>query len=86
VRRVVHRTSLLHPPTAAVSLVPWADPQRFWAAEAGGSALGGLGRRLAWAAATVAVMGPVWLESVLGRGAIPTTFAEKRSKRQRETK
>ncbi|MFO8013063.1 MAG: class I SAM-dependent methyltransferase [Phycisphaerae bacterium] len=77
VARVVHRTSLLHPPTAAVSLVPWADPQRFWAAEAGGSALGGLARRLAWAAVTVAAMGPVWLESALGASAIPTVFARK---------
>ena len=77
VTRVVHRTSLLHPPTAAVSLVPWADPQRFWEAEAGGSAVGGLARRLAWAAVTVAAMGPVWVESALGASAIPTTFARK---------
>jgi SAM-dependent methyltransferase len=75
--RVVHRTSLLHPPTAAISLVPWADPQRFWKAEAEGAAAGGLARRLAWAAATVAVMPAVWLESRLGAGAIPTTFARK---------
>jgi len=77
VTRVVHRTSLLHPPTAAVSLAPWADPQRFWAAEAGGGALGGLARRLVWAAVTVAAMGPVWVESALGASAIPTTFARK---------
>jgi SAM-dependent methyltransferase len=38
VAAVVHRTSFLHPPTAAVSLAPWADPQRFWNAEAAGAA------------------------------------------------
>lgn len=78
VTRVVHHTSLLHPPTAAVSLLPWADPQRFWMAEASGSAAGGLVRRLAWAAVTLAAMGPVWVESILGAGAIPTTFARVR--------
>jgi SAM-dependent methyltransferase len=72
---VAHRTSLLHPPTAAISLAPWADPQRFWAAEAGGSAAGGLVRRLAWAALTVAAMPAVWLESACGASAIPTTYA-----------
>ncbi len=77
VTRVLHRTSLLHPPTAAVSLVPWADPQRFWAAEAGGGRLGGLARRLVWAAVTVAAMGPVWVESARGASAIPTLFARK---------
>jgi SAM-dependent methyltransferase len=75
--RVVHRTSFLHPPTAAISLLPWADPQRFWKAEAEGGAAGGLARRLAWATATVAVMPAVWLESRLGLSAIPTTFARK---------
>ena len=75
--RVVHRTSFLHPPTAAVSLVPWADPQRFWKAEAEGGAAGGLARRLAWAVVTIAVMPTVWLESLAGAGAIPTTFARK---------
>jgi len=74
---VAHRTSLLHPPTAAVSLLPWADPQRFWAAEAEGSALRGLARRLAWAAVTLSATGPVWLESLVGASAIPTTFARK---------
>ena len=74
---VVHQTSFLHPPTAAISLVPWADPQRFWKAEAEGGAAVGLARRLAWAVATVAVMPAVWLESRLGAGAIPTTFARK---------
>ena len=77
VAAVVHRTSFLHPPTAVVSLLPWADPQRFWNAEAGGSALGGLALRLAWAGVTVAVMPPVWLESALGFSAIPTLFARK---------
>jgi len=75
---VVHHTSLLHPPTAAVSLLPWADPQRFWMAEARGSAVSGLVRRLAWAAVTLLAMGPVWAESTLGASAIPTTFARKR--------
>jgi SAM-dependent methyltransferase len=75
--QVVHRTSFLHPPTAAISLLPWADPQRFWKAEAEGGAAGGLVRRLAWAAATAAVMPAVWLESLAGAGAIPTVFARK---------
>jgi SAM-dependent methyltransferase len=73
--RVVHRTSFLHPPTAAISLAPWTDPQRFWKAEAGGSALGGLAGRLAWAVVTVAVIPAVWVESLAGFGAIPTTMA-----------
>jgi SAM-dependent methyltransferase len=77
VSEVVHRTSFLHPPTAAISIAPWSDPQRFWAAEAAGGVLGGLARRLAWAAITVAVMPPVWLESRLGASAIPTLFARK---------
>ena len=75
--RVEHRTSFLHPPTAAISLVPWSDPQLAWQADAGGSALGGLARRIVWAAVTAAVMAPVWLESFAGASAIPTTFARK---------
>jgi len=75
--RVVHRTSFLHPPTAAISLVPWSDPQRFWKAEAEGGAAGGLARRLAWAAVTVAVMPAAWLESAAGHSAIPTVIARK---------
>ena len=75
---VVYHTSLLHPPTAAISAVPWADPQRFWQAESSGSALEGLARRLVWAGLTVAAMAPVWLESRTGYSAIPTTFARKK--------
>ena len=75
--QVVHRTSFLHPPTAAISLVPWSDPQRFWKAEAEGGAAGGLARRLAWAAVTVAVMPAAWLESAAGHSAIPTVIARK---------
>ena len=93
VRSVAHRTSFLHPPTAAISLLPWTDPQRFWATDARGgpstmlgTALSGskggrtgaLARRLVWAATTLAVAPAVWLESLVGFGAIPTTFAEKR--------
>jgi SAM-dependent methyltransferase len=75
---VVHRTSFLHPPTAAISLAPWTDPQRFWQAEAKGGAVAALARRAAWAAVTVAVAPAVWLESGLGAGAIPTTFARRK--------
>jgi hypothetical protein len=78
VRSVAHRTSFAHPPTAAISLLPWTDPQRFWMAEQRGAGLGALARRLAWAAATLAVAPAVWLESLLGASAIPTTFARKR--------
>jgi SAM-dependent methyltransferase len=77
VAAAVHRTSFLHPPTAAVSLAPWADPQRFWKAEAAGGRFGALARRLGWAAATLAVAPAAWLESALGAGAIPTTFARR---------
>jgi len=79
VAAVVHRTSFLHPPTAVVSLAPWADPQRFWNAEAEGNALGAAAQRVGWAAVTVAVMPAVWLESVSWRSAIPTTFARRGS-------
>lgn len=72
---VVHRTSFLHPPTAAISLAPWSDPQRFWSAEASGGGLSPLMCRLAWAAITVAAMTGVWLESALGASAIPTLIA-----------
>jgi SAM-dependent methyltransferase len=77
VERVVHRTSFWHPPTAAVSLAPWSDPQRFWSAEARGGVVGGLVRRAVWAAVTLAVAPAVWLESALGRGAIPTLLARR---------
>ncbi|MBM4017122.1 MAG: class I SAM-dependent methyltransferase [Planctomycetes bacterium] len=75
---VARRTSFLHPPTAAVSLAPALDPQRFWMAEAGGGTAGGLARRVGWAAVTAAVMPAVWLESALGACAIPTVFARMR--------
>lgn len=75
--RVIHRTSFLHPPTAAVSLLPWCDPQRFWSAEASGGTGGALARRLVWAAVTVASMPAAWLESLLGRSAIPTLVARR---------
>jgi SAM-dependent methyltransferase len=74
---VVHRTSFLHPPTAVVSLLPWVDPQRLWAGEAGGSRVGPILCRAAWAAATLAVAPAVWLESALRAWAIPTVFARK---------
>jgi len=74
---VAHRTSFLHPPTAAISLAPWTDPQRFWMAEAEGSAAGGLARRAAWGLVTLLAAPCVWLESALGSSAIPTTFARK---------
>jgi SAM-dependent methyltransferase len=77
VERVVHRTSFWHPPTAAISLVPWSDPQRFWSAEARGGIVGGLVRRAVWAAVTLAAAPGVWLESALGRGAIPTMLARR---------
>ena len=75
--KVIHRTSFLHPPTAALSLLPWADPQRFWSAEAAGGRLRPLMRRLVWAATTVAVMPAAWLESALGAGSIPTLLARR---------
>jgi SAM-dependent methyltransferase len=75
---VAYRTSFLHPPTAAISLAPWSDPQRFWMAESEGSALGGLARRAVWGLITLAAAPGVWLESAVGLGAIPTTFARKR--------
>ena len=93
VRSVAHRTSFSHPPTAAISLLPWTDPQRFWAAEqqggpstilgtalsgSKGGGAGALARRFVWAATTLAVAPAVWLESLLGASAIPTTFARKR--------
>lgn len=76
---VVHRTSFLHPPTAAISLIPWSDPQAFWQEEQQGNALAGIGRRLVWAATTVAAMLPAWVESMAGQGAIPTAFARRRA-------
>jgi SAM-dependent methyltransferase len=83
VAAVVHRTSFLHPPTAVVSLLPWLDPQRIWAGEAGGSLVGGtMLRRSTWAAATLAVAPAAWLESALGAGAIPTVFARKNLRSQ----
>jgi len=78
VETIVHRTSLLHPPTAASSLLPWVDPQRFWAVEAGGSRLKALAARMVWAGLTLAVAPAVWVESAAGKSAIPTTFARKR--------
>jgi SAM-dependent methyltransferase len=77
VERVVHRTSFWHPPTAAISLVPWSDPQRFWSAEARGGIVGGLVRRAVWAAVTLAAAPAVWLESALGLSAIPTMLARR---------
>jgi SAM-dependent methyltransferase len=92
VRSVAHRTSFPHPPTAAISLLPWTDPQRFWAAEqrggpstilgtalsgSKGGGAGAIARRFVWAATTLAVAPAVWLESFLGSSAIPTTFARK---------
>jgi len=74
---VVHQTSFLHPPTAAISLLPWTDPQCFWRAEAAGGRLGALGRRLMWAATTLAVAPAVWIESAAGRSAIATTLARR---------
>ncbi|HUW99562.1 MAG: class I SAM-dependent methyltransferase [Phycisphaerae bacterium] len=79
VQSVAHRTSFLHPPTAVISLLPWTDPQRFWAAEEQGSRAGALVRRLVWAATTLAVAPAVWTESVLGSSAIPTVFARKKA-------
>ncbi len=75
--RTDSRTSFLHPPTAVISLAPGLDPQRFWQAEAGGSRLGALARRLGWGLLTLAVAPAVWLESTLGTGAIPTTYARR---------
>ncbi|MCX5648061.1 MAG: hypothetical protein NTX40_03025, partial [Planctomycetota bacterium] len=79
VRSVAHRTSFLHPPTAAISLLPWTDPQRFWAAEQQGGGAGALARRFMWAATTLAVAPAVWIESLLGASAIPTAFAQKKA-------
>ena len=78
VSAVVHRTSLLHPPTAAISLFPWTDPQRFWVAERAGGRAGAMMRRAVWALATLAVAPAVWIESLLRAGAIPTTYARRR--------
>ncbi len=75
--RTAHRTSFLHPPTAAISLAPAVDPQRFWQDEAGGGGAGALARRVGWGLLTLAAAPAVWLESVLGRSAIPTTYARK---------
>jgi SAM-dependent methyltransferase len=77
VARVVFRTSFLHPPTAAISVAPGLDPQRFWLAENRRQRLGVVVRGAAWAALTLAVAPAVWLESALGLGAIPTVFARK---------
>lgn len=75
--KVVHRTSFLHPPTAAISLLPWSDPQQFWQAEKGGSAAGALFRRAVWGLTTLAVAPAVWLESAMGLAAISTTLARR---------
>ena len=77
VSSVEWRTSFIHPPTAAVSLAPALDPQRFWMAEAEGSALGAAARQVGWAAVTAAVMPAVWLESAFELSAIPTLVARK---------
>jgi SAM-dependent methyltransferase len=77
VSAVVHRTSLLHPPTAVLSLGAWMDPHRFWMVKDNRFRLGMLARTAAWGATTLAVAPAVWLESALGLGAIPTVFARK---------
>ena len=75
---VARRTSFWHPPTAAISLLPWCDPQRFWQAEAKGGRAGALVRRAVWGATTLAAAPAVWIESTLGLTAIPTTFARRK--------
>jgi len=77
VERAVHRTSFWHPPTAAVSLAPWSDPQQFWSAESRGGVVGGFARRAVWAAVTLSAAPGVWLESALGFGAIPTILSRR---------
>lgn len=79
VTSVAHRTSFFHPPTAAISVAPWTDPQRFWAAEAGGGGGKALVARGVWGVVTLALAPVVWVESALGSSAIPTTFARKRA-------
>lgn len=70
-----HSNNFWHPPTLVVSISPALDPQYSWSTEAlkGSSYL----RRLSWCVLTLAAAPFAKLESLIGRGAIITVYAER---------